>query len=72
MDVIVDSVAPGIAPAVACKEIIEQGRRIKPSGKTQRAAINDEGHLGWLGNDPVVPQTEGVGFSFANQSGGVT
>src|SRR4051794_35501041 len=58
MDVIIDAVAPGIAPAVFLEQILIDRRGIEIAGQADGAPINDQRKIRMIGNEPVILEAE--------------
>src|SRR4051812_45518538 len=67
MNVVINPVAPGIAPAVDLEEIFENGCRIQRVWKRTDAAINNQRPMGMIGNQAVVCEAEGMCFARTHQ-----
>src|SRR4051812_35507749 len=63
MDVIVNAVAPGVAPSVLHEEFLEHSRWIESTPKSHRTAVDDQRPVRMVRNDAVVLETEGLRFS---------
>src|SRR5215510_6588422 len=63
VDVIIYSVAPGVAPTVAFKQLLKYGGRIEVVVAPHDAAINDERPMGMIGDDSIVLEAEELRFS---------
>src|SRR5262245_11448373 len=66
--VVVDAVAPGAAPAVACEQFLEDRRRVEGIHQPHGAAIDDERPFRIVGHQSVVRQADGSGFSRPHQA----
>src|ERR1043166_10201284 len=66
--VIVDAVAPRIAPAVARKQILEYGGRVEFLGQLHRAAVDDERPSRMIGNQPLVLEAEHRRLALAQEA----
>src|SRR5262249_18906283 len=58
--VIVNAVAPGIAPAVVRKQLFKYRRWIEVVREADRAAVEDEWQFGIVRNDSVVSEAERI------------
>jgi len=65
--VIVNAVAPGIAPAVACKQLFKYRRRIKVVREPDRAAVKDERQFRIIRNDAVIFEAESIRLTAFNR-----
>src|SRR5215475_4295927 len=54
VNIVVDAITPGIAPAIGREELLEHGSRIEPVIPTHRAAIENERPARVIGNDAVI------------------
>ena len=68
VNVVVNAISPGIAPAVTFKQFFKHGRRIEVVRKPDCAAINDKRPLRMVGDDPIILETESAGLAFADQA----
>jgi hypothetical protein len=60
--VVVDAVAPSVAPSVGFKEVLDHGRGVMPLIEVDGASIDDQRPSRMIGDETVVPETDGVGL----------
>ena len=60
--VVVDAVAPGIAPSVCFEQIFDHGRGVVALIEIDRAPIDNQRPSRMVGNETVVLETDGVGL----------
>jgi hypothetical protein len=65
VQIIVNAVTPGIAPAVAFEQFFEHSRRIELFRKPHCTTINDERPFRMIGNDSIVLETKCTRLPFA-------
>ena len=69
VNIVVDSVAPRIPPAIALKQVFEYGGRIEIVIEPHRAAINYERPARMVRDNSVVLKAKGLRFSLTHQLG---
>jgi hypothetical protein len=67
VNIVINSVPPGVSPAVALEQVLEDGGWIEGAFEPHRAAIDYERPAGMVRDDSVVLESEGLRFSQANQ-----
>jgi hypothetical protein len=67
VNIVVDAVTPGIAPAVALKEFFKHSRRIEGLIEPNCPAIDHQGPAWMVGDDAVIFEPIGVRFSRTDQ-----
>src|SRR5690242_5303525 len=63
VDIVVNTVAPGIAPAVPFEQVLEYCGRVEVLREAHGAAIDHQRPARMVGNDPVVLEPIGMGFA---------
>src|SRR3981081_1434326 len=61
--VVVDAVAPGVAPSVRLEQVLDHGRRVVALIEFDGASIDDQGPSRMIGEAAVVLEADAVGFS---------
>src|SRR3981081_1167949 len=61
--VVVDAVAPGVAPSVRLEQVLDHGRRVVALIEFDGASIDDQRPSRMIGDETVVLEADGVGFS---------
>jgi hypothetical protein len=61
--VVIDAVAPGVAPSISLEQVLDHGRRVMALARFDGAAIDDQRPSRMMGNETVVLEAGGKGFS---------
>ena len=69
VDIVVDSVPPGISPAVVFEQIFEHGGGVETSRKAHHAPVDNQGPSWMVRDNTVIPEAKGVSLPLPNQAG---
>jgi hypothetical protein len=71
MRIVVDAVAPRVAPAIAFKQVLEHGGGIERFRQTDCALVDNERPFGMVGNKPVVLEPVSLRLALAQKRLGI-